>query len=302
MDDYEVHDSHDIHDIHVLSDTHIENVDLSTPQKVNRFFARILPPLRHARQPTSLFMAGDMGSPFANSYEWMLSYVSDLYAKSGGFVFLVAGNHEFFGHGKDETMARLKKVCSAWPNVILLSRPEEGGAPFFDIPGTDLRVTGATLWTHVPDDAKDRVSSSTNDVRNIKDWSIDAHNQNHALDGDHIASQIRLGQENKKQMIVVTHHAPSSVGTSHPKYAGDALQCAFSSDFAAIVSTSKKRHVVACWIYGHTHYSGIRVASDGCMMISNQLGYADEKPETTRFNARLCLSMDSVSRFHEKTG
>lgn len=70
------------------------------------------------------------------------------------------GNHEMYGLGPDAARTVAQEACNAaGSNVHLLHRAHH------DLPGTDIRVVGATLWTYVPEDKHRMMERSLNDFR-----------------------------------------------------------------------------------------------------------------------------------------
>jgi hypothetical protein len=105
--------------------------------------------------------------------------------------------------------------------------------------------------------------------------TVGQSNALHDVDVAWLRAEIALAEADGYRMLVVTHHAPSLVGTSHPKHAGGALNCAFATDLDALV----ERDAVAAWIFGHTHFSTTRGK-----LRSNQRGYADNPDEVLLFD------------------
>ena len=69
--------------------------------------------------------------------------------------------------------------------------------------------------------------------------------------------------------VVITHHTPSPKSV-HPRYAGDALNAAFSSNLEHLMIGSK---APALWIHGHTHDSYDYVVNGCTRVVANPRGY-----------------------------
>ena len=73
-------------------------------------------------------------------------------------------------------------------------------------------------------------------------------------------------------MVVITHHAPLTKGTSHPRFNGAINNFAFASDQTTLVNT-----VNGWWICGHTHYNN-KIKMNNCTVLLNCRGYKKDIP------------------------
>ena len=263
---------------HVLSDIHVELLNKTQMQ-------RIIDDLLPAK---FLVLAGDIGSPSSSpspnnpksipendNYKDFLCATSKIYDT----VFVILGNHEFYYTDIQSAKNAAKNACASFANVVLLDRE------YHDIVGTDIRIVGATLWTHIPPENAERVSSVLGDFRSIVDWNVTRHNTEHQLDTQFIKSQIAVnndarGCSSHKQLVIITHHAPTTIATSNPRYEACITNCAFSSNVIHTllpidVKHTQKSSSVKAWIYGHTHHSGQRMHGN-TMLLSNQKGTLHE--------------------------
>lgn len=219
-----------------------------------------------------LILAGDIGK--LADYD---SYVSFLRTLASNFekIFLVLGNHEFYGLTYEETEEAAKKLEqeeSLSGNLVLLHQIR------YDVPYTNVTILGCTLWTHVPTSASDIVRIKVKDYRNIQGWSVEAHNSAHNSDILWLKEQlysIQQANHNKpgkerRRVIVVTHHAPLFKGTSRPEHITNPWTCAFASDTLREAAVES----VKVWVYGHTHFSTDFIDKEsGIRVIANQRGY-----------------------------
>ncbi|KAL4993486.1 calcineurin-like phosphoesterase [Aspergillus recurvatus] len=241
----------------ILSDLHLEAT------KSYRTFT--VPP-----RSTNLILAGDIGRLV--DYADYLHFLRQQTAQFAR-VFLVLGNHEFYGLSHHEGIQKARELAqepSLEDRVILLDRGR------YDILDTKVTVLGCSLWTFVPDKNKEDVRSKIQDYRMIDGWSIDAHNRAHREDLAWLQEQIRLIKEKEsgRQIVVVTHHAPMSKGTSEPQHAGSAVSSAFATDLLVNRTLRKGEwDGVKMWVFGHTHFS-TEFEKGGIRVVSNQRGYA----------------------------
>ncbi|KAL2801316.1 Metallo-dependent phosphatase-like protein [Aspergillus keveii] len=216
-----------------------------------------------------LILAGDIGRLV--DYD---NYRSFLQRQTERFelVFLILGNHEFY----EDTLAaglqkarRLEQEPCLKKRLILLYRGR------YDIPGSCVTIIGCTLWSEVPDEARDIVRSKIQDFKKIQDWMVDDHNESHRTDLSWLLRELESIQfknktENKKRtVLVVTHHAPSTQATSSPQHANSPWGSAFGTDILSQVSNPSG---VKAWIFGHTHYT-TDFKDRGIRVIANQRGY-----------------------------
>ncbi|CCF43211.1 hypothetical protein CH063_12974 [Colletotrichum higginsianum] len=209
-----------------------------------------------------LLLSGDVGS--LADYKEYLSFIRRQTGRYAA-VLLVLGNHEFHGLDHSTTLARAKE---------LEAEPSLGGRLHvlhrrrFDIPGTNTTIIGCTLWTMVPEEAKEAVVGRVKDFQHIEDWGVETHNGAHVADLKWLKGQLREVPE-ETRVIVATHHAPSLEGTSEPQHRGSPWSSAFAT---GIMEDGEDWSRVGCWVFGHTHYS-TDVVVEGVRIVSNQRGY-----------------------------
>lgn len=209
----------------------------------------------------NLILAGDIGA--LSDYD---AYLDFLHAQTTRHdrVFLVLGNHEFYGLDFATALATARK---------LEKEPRLGGKVYFlqqtriDLPGA-ITILGCTLWSNVPDEAKEIVANKVNDFRRIENWTVDDHNDAHKSDLNWLRAELdSIGPG--RSVIVVTHHAPSVLEASRTEH----LQNPWTSAFATnVLSPDKTWSSVKYWVYGHTHYS-TEFEMHGVRVVSNQRGY-----------------------------
>ncbi|KAI1086123.1 Metallo-dependent phosphatase-like protein [Rostrohypoxylon terebratum] len=240
--------------VQILSDLHLE-----LNQQYSSFAIPISAPF--------LILGGDIGR--LTDYEGYLNFVM-VQASRYQKVFLVLGNHEFYGlsyeSGIEEARRLAQEPCLAG-KLILLDRMR------WDDPDSDLTVLGCTLWSEIPDRDRNVVESRINDFRMIRGWNAQRHNEAHLAEVDWLRNQVAQaashgGGEIPRRILVVTHHAPCIKGTSRPEDAHNPWSSAFSTDLVARGGWDD----VKVWVFGHTHYS-TRFMKQGIEIVANQRGY-----------------------------
>lgn len=238
---------------HILSDLHLEH----------------FPGFRLERERVTapyLILAGDIGSPSEPEYVDFMRHCSEIFVS----VFVVMGNHEAYGaRSLDDAIDKVAAVCDALDNVHFLHRGS------YDLTA-DLRIIGTTLWSHVPTDREYDASCFIGDYRRIPGFTVKSSNEEHTTDVCWLNGEITRAETDKKNLVVVTHHAPLKTGTSHPKFHWSRLNCAFATDLPDLLH----RTPVKVWVHGHTHYNH----REHKVLMTNQKGYESNPDEGILFD------------------
>ena len=191
------------------------------------------------------------------------------------YVLVIPGNHEYYGASRRRVDSKIDEICAACPTRNLINL----NCRSFDLEG--YRFLGCTLWSFVPPENEAAVMRSLNDYRLIKDdetgqlITTATTNRWHFEQKGWLAHEIAGIREEMtkcqstcdKGVVVLTHHAPSTRGTSAPRFEGSACNCAFSTDLHSLMGPPVK-----VWAFGHTHFSSDQMIN-GTRVVSNQLGY-----------------------------
>jgi len=232
-----VRDCGNIFQLQILSDLHIE-----MGHQGNFEFEAVAP---------YLALLGDIGQPKRSNYAAFLRTQADRFKK----VFVVAGNHEFFGTTYEESRQEIENICSTHPNLLFLDRKSE------TVDG--VRIIGATLWSSIPPHAANAVETKWNDYTQIsikengKKRNITHKETNIWFKNDlqFIKDELEEAKKEKQLAIVLTHHKP--IGD----YPGA------STNLVNIMNPP-----MIAWCHGHTHSSNNGMHND-VRIASNQLGY-----------------------------
>ncbi|KAI5270471.1 hypothetical protein E4T47_06155 [Aureobasidium subglaciale] len=128
-------------------------------------------------------------------------------------VLLVAGNNEFYGSSQQEGLdaaQRLEQDPSLLGKLVFLSRNR------IDLPGSNTIVLGCTLHSRI----QQGHAHLNKDFQSIRNWTTEDHTREHELDVEWLRSTLRhiAEAEPLKQVIILTHHAPSFKNTCHPSH------------------------------------------------------------------------------------
>ena len=188
-------------------------------------------------------------------------------------VFLVAGNHEFYGGEYDTVLAAMRAAANITPNVTFLhmdvarvALPSYNGSRY-------VRILGTTLWTDF--DLHGNPPLGVLDATQLNDFQYIELGDRTLTPSD----TLEWHREQKKWLldaldepvddvnVVLTHHAPVSFAIG-PSYVGDDLSPCFASRMETVLLRDDLNLVV----WGHTHHCVDRQI-EGTRFISNQTGY-----------------------------
>lgn len=252
--------------IQILSDLHLEFL---SPSQVDRIVGKI------ECVGDVLVLAGDVGNGMASYYHKFIEKMAAKFTK----VFVVAGNHEYYGNDIEITNQKIRSVCDCLENVsFLCSTWEDYGG---------LRWIGTTLWSHVLETTR----CFTNDIRYIQNMPISKYNQHHHEAVQFLSEALEISKD--KPCVVMTHYLPS-MELIHKKYRSkenEPYNQWFASSLDSLIQTHT--HHVPLWFYGHTHDPSHRKLFD-TEMVCNPIGYEGENKHPN-WNFVVELDHSSVS-------
>jgi Icc-related predicted phosphoesterase len=247
--------------LQILSDLHLEMIKPAYSWHIPETLAEVV------------ILAGDIGVGL-RGVEWAMSEMERL-RKTAVYV---PGNHEYYGERL--TIIERMRPAARRSRVHVLDMEE--------LVVEDMRFLGATLWTDylafgraTRPEAMDKAARVLNDYRLI--------NRPHGfMPGDALKShertrawlETKLADRWNGGTVVITHHAPSLLGTD-AKFREDHLAAAFASDLEELIG----RYTPSLWVHGHTHHS-VRYMVGNTRIVANQMGYPHE-PATGQFDPSL---------------
>jgi len=145
-------------------------------------------------------------------------------------VYLVLGNHEFFGFGRSRedgmTEARhLQKQLSDKLSILYRKR--------VNTPDSNVTILGCTLHSDVPAAARRSIlRRKLMDFRKIDRWTVIKHQKEYDKDVQSLQQRIAsISQEEpERRIVVVTHHAPSKIGTFNPVHKTRPWESAYGTE------------------------------------------------------------------------
>lgn len=267
-----------------------------------------------------LILAGDINKLAPSNYPAYLAFLTSL-APHYERIFLILGNHEFYGGSIDEGLDAARRlegeealrgrVCVMWRRRVDLDIDRNGQDGDKEGEGRGkVTVLGCTMWSHIPSDSRKRVSLGINDFRQIDDWTVDGHNAAHAADVAWLKAQLTdIAAENraaaaaagpgvekeKRRVLIITHHVPTlSPLARAPKHKDSPFMTSFQTDVLGDGDGGFDwaGSGVKVWACGHTHQS-FRIEEKGVLVVSNQRGYESgrEGLKALRFDAGMVVEV-----------
>ncbi|KAK2605066.1 hypothetical protein N8I77_007942 [Diaporthe amygdali] len=212
----------------------------------------------------NLILAGDIGRVI--DYEGYISFLQKQTVRYER-VFLILGNHEFYGLSFEAGLTRARKLENESVlegRMILLQQKSF----VFDV--ERVVVIGCSLWSFVPRDSARAVQAVVNDFKKIENRSVEKHNSAHAEDLAWLRKEVQLHQPHTK-VLIVTHHAPLIDKTASPQHKDSLVKSAFATDVLSNMEGGAWSSV-KYWIFGHTHWT-TQLKVKGIQVMSNQRGY-----------------------------
>lgn len=219
-------------------------------------------------------------------------------------VIFVGGNHEHYMGDINDSKDLFCKVIEPFENMVYL---EDG----FYVLAPDVILLACTLWTDLN---KDNPLAHLTVTEGMNDFSPAGNNERQGVikngkrmfttQDSHLMHQRSLSNlsemyhyhtydfekrepDKKTDVIVMTHHAPSSQSIN-PDHFSDALDYGYFSELDEWILD---RPQITHWIHGHTHHNVDYMIGD-CNILSNQRGYGIPNMMDdcfNEFNMELCI-------------
>jgi len=243
----------------------------------------------HNIEPKAPYLAllGDIG---VLTDEGMPHYRKFLLEQANQFkkVFVLLGNHEYYGSTVARTLQRVKEICDSHPNLVMM---QQGSVKV-----NGVRILGTTLWSKVPPESVRFVASSLNDYRRIttdngsnnngtRNISVTDTNSWFQTEVEWLAAEIEKANVLGETVVVLTHHAPIS-DSCDPQHYSSPINSAFCTPLEFLLGAP-----VALWAYGHTHWVS-DVIRNGTRVMTNACGYpATHEVKNFHWNPELVVEI-----------
>jgi len=255
--------------IYLTSDIHLERLD-----NISRLIKKYQTKLSNhpSDQEKYLICAGNICSANHRNFKVYFSEVSPLF----DLVFFVPGNLEYHNSTLDQALDIM--INDVPINVITLHKS------FFDIPRTNVRIVGTTLWSDLmfpetePNDMRlHHCRHQSTDFTEVLDLTPRRYYQLYIEQRQFLENTIN---KSVKDLIIITHHIPA-YELIDPIYKDIGINHCVGSNLTHLFSSKVK-----LWCYGHSHKS-TDVIMNGTRLICNPVGYKSENK-----NPELLKSID----------
>ena len=213
----------------------------------------------------NLCLLGDIGNPFSNNYECFIVECAHRFER----VFVIAGNHEYYGTSINSGNSKIQKICEKEKNIFFLNNSSK----VID----NIRIIGTTLWSYIPPKHYNALLNYIGDYKNIDRFVISESNKLHSLATQYISSEIQKAKNNNQQVVILTHHAPI-MNSAAPKYIGKISQHGYATPLEFLFENEE---CVKLWAFGHTHWC-VNTTIGTTRVVSNCTGYEDENTNQTK--------------------
>jgi len=208
-------------------------------------------------------------------------------------VFFLMGNHEGYNssyvcpnpilhhiafpnmHSQDSARAKVA-MFQRWLYERRQQGDELGEFIFlnrtrYDI-NTRVTILGCTLWSYIPTShAADLMRAGLSDFKRVSDWTPEDYRAAHMADVDWLNETSRLIRETEpeRQIMIFTHHGPTTRGILKSEHENNELSCAFVTEMSLHPCWAKPP--LKMWAFGHTQKC-VDFLRDGVRVVSNQRG------------------------------
>ncbi len=205
----------------------------------------------------NLILAGDISQSNSERLNPFIEWCSQNFE----VVIYVLGNHEYYESSIELTQECMLNMCEQYDNVRLLINN--------CIEFENCIVIGTTLWSRLDRYFINNVRHNFSDFKWIKKFKIQNYIKLHNESVKWLSIKLNEEKDKKKKIIIVSHHAPYTIGVSDPIYKKSYCSSAFCTDLSHLF-----KHV-DYWIFGHTHYC-VDLEIKNMKLLSNQFGYLSQ--------------------------
>lgn len=255
-----------------------------------------------------LLLAGDIYVGRRDDFQNVIADISKHYK----LVVYVPGNHEFY-NGADEHNRRMVAMpmehikyhmidaCNRLGNVIMLD--VDGGSTDKIVINNDVVLFGDTFWTNIPPESYPAAQyemtdyiiigrQDTYDKGRIRLLSPDVVSNLHDSARNRLAATMKEADDLHKQVVVLSHHAPSFAyrgpwtrrGADEQHYKG----YYYASDMDEFLTNPP----LTAWFHGHTHTHVDKATVHHTKVYSNARGYdRDYNPATSAYKPSIIVDV-----------
>jgi predicted phosphodiesterase len=231
-------------------------------------------------------LLGDISTiPKITAYDSLLQSLSPHYQR----ILVVLGNHEFYHETYTNARAFWNNYFNDYvPNTLQIHNVTLLDVDIFDVPGTNVRFIGTTLWTDIDPAADEDIQKHVADYKVIhlgenkqtskQKLSPDFVRNEHLSQLNWIKEQLEIAKLDQKRVVLLTHHAPTVEQTRSTEITDDRYSSAFLGEILRGKIQQNYGDIIDCVCFGHTHHNVDIVLKDdendnrSIRVVSNQLG------------------------------
>jgi predicted phosphohydrolase len=232
------------------SDLHNDLEDVLTKEEFRQGKTRVFTPPSFTDEANSvLLLAGDIDEIKRKDNPRLTNYLKSLSERFKAVVYIM-GNHEFYKSKLNEGVEKLKERVAFIDNLYILDNEV--------LELDNCVIIGSTLWTNYDDHNVLLMRKSTEregglrDFRKITYKSLGGYRRLMPSDvvaeflksKNFIFNEIKKAKQKNKDVLVMTHHAPSFKSCMGTEFDG-----AYGSDIEKEIIESEPN----VWIHGHVH-------------------------------------------------
>ncbi|KAI0698427.1 Metallo-dependent phosphatase-like protein [Cerioporus squamosus] len=228
--------------IQVLSDLHLE-IGRPAPGGGYTHFQYDFP-----AKADILALLGDIGTTNDDRlFDWLRAQL-----KRFKLIFFLSGNHEAYRSSIKESTSRLAAFAKGNEERLRVNNPSR-----------DESIGRFVILDRTRYDLSDTVTV-------LGDLTTDVYQSLHERDAAWLSQAVTqiARDEPHRSIVVMSHHAPTVEDTSDPKFRGQQMGSAFSTE----LSKEEWWPHVKVWMFGHTHWP-CDFERRGVRVLSNPRGY-----------------------------
>ncbi len=238
--------------VQYCSDLHLENPDNYNFIKENGI------------QPEGdvLILAGDTIELGSNndSYKYFFDDISKKFEQ----VFMIPGNHEFYG-GADPDAYNIPMKIKVRKNVSLVNN--------MSVVYKNTNFLFTTLWSMIQLRNEGMIKQMVPDFKFIKSKgkALTVVGYNSLFKRSLKFLEMAVDRNEAEKTVVVTHHMPTKLCNTKEFAANDELNDAFCVELHDFIYASGADY----WVYGHSHRNRPPVQVNQTKLLTNQLGLVE---------------------------
>lgn len=193
----------------------------------------------------NLILAGDICHVTSDKYYIFIEEMSKKFKK----VFIIAGNHEYYGTSIQGGEIIIKNNIKKYSNVYYLQNT------CYHFEECNISIFGSTYWSNISKENEKFVKRRINDFKHIQKFNVSTFNNLHITSKTSLEEEV--GDKPDRQWIVITHHVPQ-VFLTDPQYLDTEIDKKINEAFGSNNEFIEKTENIKYVVYGHTHTKSVQ--------------------------------------------